>query len=64
MTSYLFPDAAFSLERLKAVSSAVGKDRLVVDVRYMGCNRHSLGRRLTHLRRIAAGEERISGLSL
>lgn len=34
VTSYLFPDAKFSLERLKSVSSAVGKGRLVVDVRY------------------------------
>lgn len=32
MTSYLFPEAKFSLERLKSVSKAVGKDRLVVDV--------------------------------
>ncbi|KAJ3563274.1 hypothetical protein NP233_g9039 [Leucocoprinus birnbaumii] len=32
VTSYLFPDAKFSLERLKAISDAVGKDRLVVDV--------------------------------
>lgn len=33
VTSYLFPDAKFSLERLEKVSSVVGKDRLVVDVR-------------------------------
>ncbi|KDR83743.1 hypothetical protein GALMADRAFT_219574 [Galerina marginata CBS 339.88] len=32
VTSYLFPEGKFSLERLKAVSSAVGKDQLVVDV--------------------------------
>ncbi|KAF9451723.1 Phosphoribosylformimino-5-aminoimidazole carboxamide ribotide isomerase [Macrolepiota fuliginosa MF-IS2] len=32
VTSYLFPSAKFSLERLKAISKAVGKDRLVVDV--------------------------------
>ncbi|KAI0719485.1 Phosphoribosylformimino-5-aminoimidazole carboxamide ribotide isomerase [Cerioporus squamosus] len=32
VTSYLFPDGKFSLERLQAVSSAVGKDKLVVDV--------------------------------
>ncbi|KAI0660915.1 Phosphoribosylformimino-5-aminoimidazole carboxamide ribotide isomerase [Cubamyces menziesii] len=32
VTSYLFPEGKFSLERLKAVCSAVGKDRLVVDV--------------------------------
>ncbi|OSD04316.1 Phosphoribosylformimino-5-aminoimidazole carboxamide ribotide isomerase [Trametes coccinea BRFM310] len=32
VTSYLFPDGKFSLDRLKAVSNAVGKDRLVVDV--------------------------------
>ena len=35
VTSYLFPDANFSLERLQKVSSVVGKDRLVVDVRYV-----------------------------
>ena len=34
VTSYLFPDGKFSLERLQKVSSVVGKDRLVVDVRY------------------------------
>ena len=33
VTSYLFPDAKFSLERLQKVSSVVGKDKLVVDVR-------------------------------
>lgn len=32
MTSYLFPGAKFSLERLQAISESVGKDRLVVDV--------------------------------
>ncbi|KAE9410511.1 Phosphoribosylformimino-5-aminoimidazole carboxamide ribotide isomerase [Gymnopus androsaceus JB14] len=32
VTSYLFPDFKFSLERLKAISSTAGKDRLVVDV--------------------------------
>ena len=35
VTSYLFPDTKFSLERLQRVSSVVGKDRLVVDVRYV-----------------------------
>ena len=34
MTSFLFPDAKFSLQRLKRISSVVGKDKLVVDVRY------------------------------
>lgn len=33
VTSYLFPDAKFSFERLKDISSLVGKDKLVVDVR-------------------------------
>jgi len=33
VTSYLFPQGKFSLDRLKAVSGVVGKDRLVVDVR-------------------------------
>jgi hypothetical protein len=33
VTSYLFPEAKFSLERLQKISSLVGKDRLVVDVR-------------------------------
>jgi len=32
VTSYLFPEARFSLERLQALVAAVGKDRLVVDV--------------------------------
>ena len=33
VTSYLFPDAKFSLGRLQKISSVIGKDRLVVDVR-------------------------------
>lgn len=33
VTSYLFPHAKFSLERLQDLSQRVGKDRLVVDVR-------------------------------
>ncbi|KLO19944.1 Phosphoribosylformimino-5-aminoimidazole carboxamide ribotide isomerase [Schizopora paradoxa] len=32
VTSYLFPSAKFSLERLQSLSSLVGKDRLVVDI--------------------------------
>ncbi|GBE83423.1 1-(5-phosphoribosyl)-5-[(5-phosphoribosylamino) methylideneamino] imidazole-4-carboxamide isomerase [Sparassis crispa] len=32
VTSYLFPDGIFSLQRLQVISSLVGKDRLVVDV--------------------------------
>lgn len=32
VTSYLFIDAKFSLDRLRSLSSRVGKDRLVVDV--------------------------------
>ncbi|KAF9057580.1 N--5 [Panaeolus papilionaceus] len=32
VTSYLFPNAKFSLERLQALSTLVGKDKLVVDV--------------------------------
>ncbi|KII95206.1 hypothetical protein PLICRDRAFT_128770 [Plicaturopsis crispa FD-325 SS-3] len=32
VTSYLFPGAKFSLDRLKTVSGITGKDRLVVDV--------------------------------
>ncbi|KAF8621591.1 hypothetical protein AX15_007616 [Amanita polypyramis BW_CC] len=32
VTSYLFPDGKFSLERIVKISSVVGKDRLVVDV--------------------------------
>ena len=33
VTSYLFPDAKFCLERLIELERIVGKDRLVVDVR-------------------------------
>jgi len=32
VTSHLFPDAKFSINRLRNISSIVGKDRLVVDV--------------------------------
>ncbi|OBZ76118.1 1-(5-phosphoribosyl)-5-[(5-phosphoribosylamino)methylideneamino] imidazole-4-carboxamide isomerase [Grifola frondosa] len=32
VTSYLFPNAKFSLERLQRISSLVGKERVVVDV--------------------------------
>ncbi|KAJ6264037.1 1-(5-phosphoribosyl)-5-[(5-phosphoribosylamino)methylideneamino] imidazole-4-carboxamide isomerase [Drechslerella dactyloides] len=32
VTSYLFPDGKFSLDRLRELSVAVGKDKLVVDV--------------------------------
>ncbi|EGN93041.1 hypothetical protein SERLA73DRAFT_116453 [Serpula lacrymans var. lacrymans S7.3] len=32
VTSYLFPGAKFSLERLQMLCSAIGKDRLVVDI--------------------------------
>lgn len=34
VTSYLFPEAKFSLEQLIELEKLVGKDRLVVDVRY------------------------------
>ena len=33
VTSYLFPDGKFSMEKLLELESLVGKDRLVVDVR-------------------------------
>jgi len=32
VTSYLFPDGKFSLQRLKAISLAIGKEKLVVDI--------------------------------
>jgi hypothetical protein len=35
VTSYLFPDRKFSLKRLQNVSHIVGKDQLVVDVRFV-----------------------------
>lgn len=35
VTSYLFPNGVFDEERLKRISQSVGKDRLVVDVRYV-----------------------------
>ena len=34
VTSYLFPGGQFSLEKLQAISSAIGNEKLVVDVRY------------------------------
>ena len=33
VTSYLFPSAKFSEERLQALSLAVPKDKLVIDIR-------------------------------
>jgi len=33
VTSYLFPSAKFSLDRLKALEKKLGKGKLVVDVR-------------------------------
>ncbi|KAJ2964075.1 hypothetical protein NQZ79_g1030 [Umbelopsis isabellina] len=36
VTSYLFPNAKFSLERLQKLCEVVGKDKLVVDVRELG----------------------------
>ena len=38
VTSYLFPSAKFSIDRLKALSEAIGKDRLVVDIRSYPAN--------------------------
>ena len=35
VTSYLFPGQKFSLQRLQTISSLVGKERLVVDIRYV-----------------------------
>jgi len=32
VTSYIFPSGKFSLERLKAISGEVGKDKLVIDL--------------------------------
>ncbi|KAJ7228645.1 Phosphoribosylformimino-5-aminoimidazole carboxamide ribotide isomerase [Mycena pura] len=40
VTSYLFPGAKFSLERLGALSSAIGRDKLVVD---MSCRKRGDG---------------------
>ncbi|EIW76110.1 Phosphoribosylformimino-5-aminoimidazole carboxamide ribotide isomerase [Coniophora puteana RWD-64-598 SS2] len=40
VTSYLFPQARFSLQRLKVISHAVGKEKLVVDV---SCRRREHG---------------------
>lgn len=40
VTSYLFPEAEFSLERLKSLCDRVGKDRLVVDI---SCRRREGG---------------------
>ena len=34
VTSWLFPEAVFSLPRLQALSQKIGKDRLVVDLRF------------------------------
>jgi hypothetical protein len=35
VTSYLFPQAKFSLDRLKKLVSIIGRDRLVIDLRFI-----------------------------
>ena len=35
MTSYLFPAGRFDLARLRALSAKVGREKLVVDIRYI-----------------------------
>jgi phosphoribosylformimino-5-aminoimidazole carboxamide ribotide isomerase len=40
VTSYLFPDGRFSLERLQSLSMLVGRERLVID---LSCRRGSGG---------------------
>jgi phosphoribosylformimino-5-aminoimidazole carboxamide ribotide isomerase len=35
VTSYLFPDGNFSLKHLQTISSLIGKEKLVVDVRHV-----------------------------
>lgn len=42
VTSYLFPNARFSLERLQKLCEIVGKDKLVVDVRLVRSKNHSV----------------------
>ncbi|KAI9227345.1 MAG: Phosphoribosylformimino-5-aminoimidazole carboxamide ribotide isomerase [Piptocephalis tieghemiana] len=37
ITSWLFPEAVFSLDRLRRISETIGRDRLVVD---LSCRRH------------------------
>ena len=38
VTSYLFPGAKFSLERLVKLHSIVGTEKLVIDLRYDPCS--------------------------
>lgn len=40
VTSYLFPSAKFSLERLRNLSQLIGKDKLVIDIRYKCLKEH------------------------
>ena len=35
VTSYLFPNAIFDLERLKKLSKEIGREKLVIDLRYL-----------------------------
>lgn len=42
VTSYLFPKAKFDLERLQRLEKKVGKERLVVDVRFAEPFPHAL----------------------
>ncbi len=38
VTSYLFPNATFDMDRLRRLSECVGTERLVVDLRYFSMN--------------------------
>lgn len=49
VTSYLFPKAKFDLERLQRLAKKVGKERLVVDVRFVTFTTMRLSRQLTVL---------------
>ena len=49
MTSYLFLDGKFALDRLRALRDAVGRDRLVVDLRFARPKQvHILVRKTAH----------------
>ena len=62
VTSYLFPDAKFSLERLQKLASMVGKDKLVVDVRCAPYELSLFAVRNSRSVYAAAGDETINGL--
>jgi hypothetical protein len=65
VTSHLFPKGKFALDRLKALSALVGRDKLVVDVRQVIPSRPTYSLMHSQLstkgRKMVGGDEQMAG---